>query len=365
MRLKNIELKNFRNYDEFLFSFEKQKTLIIGENAQGKTNILEGIYYLSVLDSIRIKKDSELIKFGEDFSKIRANVVKSGVDVELEVLIQPPKNKIIKVNGLKKTKHSDFQRVLSVVIFSTADLMLLRGEPAIRRKWLDNAICQIYPIYADKLAKYNKIRLQKANLLSNYPVNLDMLEVFNAQLATVGANIIFLRNKFLNELNKIANIKHKKIAQNEELEAKYENEFLAGGDISPKEIESALSAKLSELKDDEIRRAQCLVGPHRDDVSYLINGVDAKKFASQGQQRTIVLALKLAELDIIKEKNEEYPILLLDDVLAELDILRQNYLLSSIEDNIQTVITSTDTKAFSDEFLADIDVIKIQAGKMV
>ena len=144
MRLKNIELKNFRNYDEFLFYFEKQKTLIIGENAQGKTNILEGIYYLSVLDSIRIKKDSELIKFGEDFSKIRANVVKSGVDVELEVLIQPPKNKIIKVNGLKKTKHSDFQRVLSVVIFSTADLMLLRGEPAIRRKWLDNVCMGTY-----------------------------------------------------------------------------------------------------------------------------------------------------------------------------------------------------------------------------
>ena len=208
MRLKNIELKNFRNYDDFFFSFEKQKTLIIGENAQGKTNILEGIYYLSALDSIRIKKDSELIKFGEDFSKIKANVVKNGADIELEVLIQPPKNKIIKVNGLKKTKHSEFQRVLSVVNFSSSDLMLLRGEPAFRRKWLDNAICQIYPIYADKLAKYNKIRLQKANLLSNYPVNLDMLEVFNSQQATIGANIIYLRNKFLGELNKIANKKH-------------------------------------------------------------------------------------------------------------------------------------------------------------
>ena len=365
MRLKNIELKNFRNYDDFFFSFEKQKTLIIGENAQGKTNILEGIYYLSALDSIRIKKDSELIKFGEDFSKIKANVVKNGAEIELEVLIQPPKNKIIKVNGLKKTKHSEFQRVLSVVNFSSSDLMLLRGEPAFRRKWLDNAICQIYPIYADKLAKYNKIRLQKANLLSNYPVNLDMLEVFNSQQATIGANIIYLRNKFLGELNKIANKKHAKIAQNEELEAKYECEFLTSSDISPKEIETALIQKMNELKEDEIRRAQCLIGPHRDDISYLINGVDAKKFASQGQQRTIVLALKLAELDIIKEKNEEYPILLLDDVLAELDILRQNYLLSSIEDNIQTIITSTDTKAFSEEFLADIEVIKIQAGKMI
>jgi DNA replication and repair protein RecF len=169
-----------------------------------------------------------------------------------------------------------------------------------------------------------------------------------------------LRKKFLKEIEKISHEKHRIISDSEDFSLSYTAPF---EDVEG--ISSYLKEDLQKRRSEEIARRQSCVGPHRDDVSYLINGVDAKKFASQGQQRTVVLALKLAELDIIKEKNEEYPILLLDDVLAELDILRQNYLLSSIEDNIQTIITATDTKAFSDEFLSVIDVIKIQAGKMI
>lgn len=363
MRVKKVELNNFRNYEGLSLDFSAQKTLIIGQNAQGKTNLLEAIYYLSSLDSPRIRKDSELILFGRGECRATATVLKEGVDVDLEVLIHPPKNKVFKVNGLKKSKSSEFIRVLSVVNFSVNDLLLLRGEPSFRRKWLDNAICQIYPVYSEKIAKYNKIRLQKANLLDmGAGVNLDMLSVFNQQLATSGANIIFLRRKFLTELEKIAAKKHSKIALDETLSMNYDCEFFAH---TAKEIETAFLEHLEEIRQEEIRRGQCLAGPHRDDISFFINGIDAKKFASQGQQRTIVLALKLAELEIIKEKNSDTPVLLLDDVLAELDEVRQNYLLNGIEEGIQTIITCTDTKAFSAAFLEDMQVVKITNGKLM
>ncbi len=384
MRVKRLELNNFRNYETLELDFESidlceaiqgqaaRKMLIIGQNAQGKTNLLEAVYYLSSLNSARIKKDSELILFGRDSCKIKGTVFKDGVDVDLEVIINPPKNKVFKVNGLKKNKSSDFIRVLSVVNFSVNDLLLLRGEPGFRRKWLDGAICQIYPVYAEKIAKYNKIRLQKANLLAGAigtfadatgGANQGMLDVFNQQLATSGANIIFLRKKFLNELEKIAVQKHYKIAQGEILALKYDCDFINLS--TAKEIETALLIKLEEMKNDEIRRAQCLIGPHRDDISFFINNIDAKKFASQGQQRTIVLALKLAELEIVKDKNNDTPVLLLDDVLAELDEKRQNYLLDGIEQGIQTIITCTDTKAFSDAFLANLQIVRIEQGKVM
>lgn len=361
MLVKKIELKHFRNYENLTLDFNAQKTLIIGQNAQGKTNLLEAIYYLSALNSNRIKKDSELIFFKENAAQIKGEIFKNDTEIELEVLINPPKNKIYKVNGLKKTKTSEFIRVLSVVSFSVGDLLLLRGEPSFRRKWLDLAICQVYPVYSEKIAKYNKIRLQKANLLANYPINPDMLDVFNCQLSYSGANIIFLRSKFLKELEKIAVLKHSKIAQNELLSLEYDCEF-TGGNQTVEEIEAAFSLRLNEVKEDEIRRAQCLVGPHRDDILFFINGIDAKKFASQGQQRTIVLALKLSELQITGEKNNETPVLLLDDVLAELDEVRQNYLLGGIDEGIQTIITCTDTKAFSEKFLDGIQIVKINNG---
>lgn len=366
MQLKNIELKNFRNYSDFKYAFKNDKTLIIGKNAQGKTNFLEAIYYLSSLNSSRIRKDSELIKFGEDFALLKGNVQKEGYDVDLEVLINPPKKKVLKVNSLKKNKSKDFLRVLSVVYFCVDDLLLLRGEPANRRHWLDNAICQIYPVYDEKLSKYNKIRLQKSNFLSQFQGNYDMLDVFNSQLSVAGANVIYLRKKFLKELEKIASQKHAQIAQNEILRLQYDSELLdCDKDYSPKEITEILSLKLDEMKQDEIRREQCLIGPHRDDISYFINEIDSKKFASQGQQRTIVLALKLAELEIIKEKNNDTPLLLLDDVLAELDNIRQNFLLKAVQGGVQTIITSVDTLAFDEKFLSDVDIIKIQNGESI
>ncbi len=368
MELKNIELKNYRNYKNLKLGFDSKKTLIIGENAQGKTNLLEAIFYLSSLESHRINKDAELIYFGEDFAQIKGTVKKGDYEIDLEVVISPPKKKIMKVNSLKKTKSKDFLRVLSVVNFCVDDLLLLRGEPAHRRRWLDSAICQIYPAYSEKLAKYNKIRLQKANFLEQFSGNYDMLDVFNAQIATAGTNIIFLRMKFLKELEKIASQKHWKIARGEDLKMQYTSSIFDAGaeqnEMTPVEITNMFAFKLEELKPDEIRRALCLAGPHRDDISYFINDIDSKKFASQGQQRTIVLALKLAELDIIKEKNSDAPLLLLDDVLAELDGGRQNFLLKAIEGDVQTIITGVDVSAFDEKFLQNVKIIKVKNGEI-
>ncbi len=378
MFLKRLKLNNYRNYESLDFEFSKNKTLFVGKNAQGKTNLLEAVYYLSSLDSNRIKKDRELIKFESEFCGIGAEVLKTGTDIELDILINPPKNKILKVNGIKKNKSRDFVRVLSTVSFSNSDLLLLRGEPSDRRKWLDNAICQVYPAYLDKINKYNKIRLQKANFLSEFQSrfgfggisgntgggsNYDMLDVYNVQLANSSANIMYLRMKFLSELKKIAKEKHLSISKEEELNIEYEN-TLSAEFLPVAELSTICYEKLNEIKDEEIKKGQCLIGPHRDDVSFFINNLDAKRYASQGQQRTIVLALKLSELDIIQEKINEMPVLLLDDVLAELDNLRQNYLLDTIKDGVQTIITSVDTLAFEEEFLKDVEIVHIENGKI-
>ena len=363
MKLRKLILKNYRNYDNFEYNFTQNKTLIIGKNAQGKTNILEAVFYLCALDSSRIKKDSELIMFDKDLASIKAEVEKNDTNVELEVVINPPKNKILRVNGLKKNKSREFLRVLSSVNFSTSDLLLLRGEPQNRRKWLDLAIFQVYPLYSEKLAKFNKIRIQKANYLAQGQILDDMLDVFNQQLATASANVIYLRKKYLLELERIAKVKHASMAQNEELTIRYQT--ITDDFLSIEELRDLIYQKLNQIKPDEIRRQQCLIGAHRDDVDFYINNVDSKKFASQGQQRTIVLALKLAELQIIKEKINETPLLLLDDVLAELDSIRQNYLLNAIESDIQMIITSVDTLAFEEEFLKNVDIITISDGKIV
>lgn len=379
MFLKRLKFNNYRNYESLDFEFSKKKTLFVGKNAQGKTNLLEAVYYLSALSSSRIKKDKELIKFGNEFCNINATVLKADTDVELDILINPPKNKVLKVNGIKKNKSRDFVRVLSTVSFANSDLLLLRGEPSDRRKWLDNAICQVYPAYLDKINKYNKIRLQKANFLSEHQggyfansgfsasgggVNETMLDVFNTQLANSSANIMYLRMKFLEELKKIAGEKHLSISRDEELNIEYEN-TLGAQYSSVSELSTLAYDKLNEMKTEEIKKGQCLIGPHRDDVSFFINGLDAKRYASQGQQRTVVLALKLSELDIIQEKINEMPVLLLDDVLAELDNVRQNYLLDTIKEGVQTIITSVDTLAFDEDFLSDVEIVYVDKGKIV
>ena len=356
MKIKYLELKDYRNCERVCLDFSSQKTLIIGKNAQGKTNILESIYFISDLKSPRTSTIADLIKFGQDKFSISATVEKNNTEIDLDFSYNIEKKREVKINKVKSSAK-DFKLITKTVLFSTKDLLLLRGNPQDRRDWLDRAISQIYPAYDERLSKYDKIRVQKNNLLKNDYIDEALLEVYNEQLVITGANIIFLRKKFLIEIEKIAQAKHKIISDSEEFSLNYtcpESEIEA--------ICEYLRQKLIEHRNEEFGRKQACVGPHRDDIEFKINGIDAVKFASQGQQRTLVLSLKLGELDIIREKTGYAPILLLDDVLAELDEVRQNFLLKSIENDIQTIITSVDTIHFEEEFLKDVKIYTIENG---
>lgn len=359
MRAKHLALNNYRNCKNIELDFNNNKTLIIGKNAQGKTNILESIYFLSTLKSPRTSNIKEFVNFDKNNFSAEITIEKSNTEIELGIEYKLDKPKVLKVNGLKTTSKN-YKGVLTTVLFSTQDLMLLRGSPQDRRNWLDSAISQIYPAHDERISKYNKIRIQKNNLLKEPDINLALLDVFNEQLTTVGANIIYVRQKFLSELKKYAKTGYLDISKNEEFDLKYSFE-----EKDLNKIAKALKEELEERKFEEIARHQSCVGPHRDDIYFYLDNKDATKFASQGQQRTIVLAIKLAEIELIKNKNGESPILLLDDVLAELDDLRQNYLLSSISDDTQTIITSVDTLLFDNEFLRNVTIFKISNGEII
>ena len=362
MKLKSLKLVNYRNCENVELSFCDFKNLIIGKNAQGKTNILESIYFLSNLKSVRTSNNLDLILFDKPQMEISAILEKNNTEIEMDFAYTEEKKKSFKLNKVKSTQK-DFKQVVKTVLFSTEDLLLLRGAPEDRRKWLDRAISQIYPVYDERISKYEKIRAQKNNLLKDEKFNYSLLQVYNEQLAIAGSNIIYLRKKFLSEIEKIAMQKHSNISEEEILKIYYSSTFELGDSVE--EIAQNYKIALEENYEDERRRCQSLVGPHRDDIVFFINNKESTKFASQGQQRTIVLALKMAEIDIIKEKAGTSPILLLDDVLAELDDLRQNYLLNSIDRETQTIITSVDTLFFNEEFLNDVKIFKINNGKVV
>ena len=358
MKILKLELKNYRNCQNISLNLTADKILIIGKNAQGKTNILESIYFLSQLKSPRTSNIKELVKFDNSFFEIAAAINKTDTNIDMSVIYENSK-KTLKLNNLKTTQKN-FKTALKTVLFSTEDLLLLRGAPQDRRTWLDRAISQIYPAYDERLSKYEKIRIQKNNLLKLPEINYDLLDVYNHQMVITGSNIILLRQKFLKELREHAVLKHQNIAECENFDIKYSVPI-----ENIDEIAKYLEEELKSRKQEEIVRKQSCVGPHRDDILFYINNNDATKYASQGQQRTIVLALKLAEINLIKKKIGESPVLLLDDVLAELDDIRQNYLLKSIENDTQTIITSVDTLLFDDKFLEDVKIYKIKDGNII
>ncbi len=366
MRLRDLRLTNFRNCKDLRLDLQSKKVLIIGKNAQGKTNILESIYFLSSLKTPRTSNNTELINFDAEKAQINCNLIKADTDVELDFSYSREKKRELALNKVKTTPKN-FKSVLKTVLFSSADLMLLRGNPSDRRDWLDRAISQVYPAYDERLSKYDKIRIQKNNLLKEYLktgyLNETLFDVYNEQLVITGSNIIFLRKKFLKEIEKTAVEKHRIISETEVLKIDYDCSFLKD-EFNLEDIAQAFKTSLIECKAEEMRRGQACTGPHRDDVIFYINNNEAVKYASQGQQRTVVLALKLSELDIITEKTGEEPVLLLDDVLAELDDIRQNYLLKSINDNTQTVITSVDTVLFEKEFLNGVKIYRIENGSL-
>jgi DNA replication and repair protein RecF len=379
MFLKNLELVNFRNYKYCLIEFPTNKTILVGKNAQGKSNLLEAVYYLATLTSNRTSSDNELVLWGETSAKIKTRVEKEVSEIKLDIQINNPGRKVLKVNNIKKSNYSAFLGNLIIVNFGVSDLLLLRGTPSDRRKWIDNSISQLYPAYSDRLVKFNKIRTQRNNLLKDFKGNINLsisqensLSVWDEQLVITGSNLIHLRHKFLKEIQPLADIKHKYITLNEEnLLIKY-NSTVAGlynsldeELLSPEKLAEIYREVILNKRKEEIIRAQTLVGPHRDDILFFINNINAESYASQGQQRTIILSLKLAELDFIRTITGENPVLLLDDVLAELDQARQNFLLDAIKEDTQTIITTTDISNFDPVYLKGVTIYNVKKGEVL
>lgn len=339
MIIKSIKLNNFRNYENLDLSFDYGTNILYGNNAQGKTNILEAIFLSGTTKSYKGSKDKEMIRFGENESHIKTIVNKNYIDYQIDVHIKKNKTKGIAVNKVPLKKASELFGILNIVFFSPEDLNIIKSGPAERRKFLDSELCQLDKIYLSDLTKYNKILNQRNKLLKDIifkPELKDTLPIWDGQLIDYGKKIIKRRKIFIDELNEIVFQIHKQISGNkEELLLKYE----------PNIDDAFFYDQLNRAKERDLKFCQTSVGPHRDDMLFSIFDVDIRKYGSQGQQRTSALSLKLAEIELVKKNINDTPILLLDDVLSELDSNRQNYLLNSIHD-IQTIITCTGLDEF-------------------
>ena len=345
MIIKSIELKNFRNYENLNISFDEGTNILYGDNAQGKTNVLEAAYISGTTKSHKGSKDKELIRFNEQESHIRTIVEKKqpGTDVlkeyQIDLHLKHNKSKGIAINQIPIKKASELFGILNMVFFSPEDLNIIKEGPAERRKFLDFELCQLDKIYMADLTNYNKILNQRNKLLKDmvYRPDLgDTLPIWDMQLVETGKKIIRRRKKFIEELNEIVYGIHSNISGGkEELILKYE----------PNIDDIFFEDELNRAKSKDIKMCMTSVGPHRDDMLFSISGIDIRKFGSQGQQRTSALSLKLSEIELVKRTIHDTPVLLLDDVLSELDSNRQNYLLNSISD-IQTLITCTGLDEF-------------------
>jgi recF protein len=338
MFIEKIELNNFRNYESLLLEFDKGTNIFYGNNAQGKTNILESVYVCGTTKSHKGSKDREIINFNRDESHIRMFVNKNDNNYQIDMHLKKNKSKGIAINSVPIKKASELFGIVNFVFFSPEDLNIIKNGPSERRRFLDLELCQLNKLYLIQLSDYNRILNQRNKLLKSKfsPELIDTIGVWDEQLINYGSIIIAERTKFIAELNQIITDIHSNLTgQQEVIEIIYE----------PSVIVSNFAEQLNKNRPKDIHRRQSLIGPHRDDFSILINGIDIRKYGSQGQQRTAALSLKLAEIYLVKKITRDTPILLLDDVLSELDSSRQNYLLQNIHD-IQTLITCTGLDEF-------------------
>ena len=369
MYLKELQLKNYRNYESLDIRFDNQINVIIGENAQGKTNLLEAIYLLAFTKSYRTSNDRELIRWQEDFAKITAKLMRgNGKALPLE-LIYHTQGKKAKINHLEQQRLSEYIGTLNVVMFAPEDLSLVKGSPQVRRRFIDMELGQIEPMYVYHLAQYQKVLKQRNHLLKQLqhdPTDKTFLYVLTDQLVQHAVVILKKRFHFLALLKHWSLPIHKEITRGkEDLKLSYSSSI----DVSEEDREETLETKLRESyqhqERNEIYRGTTLVGPHRDDLLFYINDKEVKQFGSQGQQRTTALSLKLAEIDLIHDQMEEYPILLLDDVLSELDDFRQSHLLSTIEGKVQTFVTTTTVDGIHHDTLKQAKIHAVENGTIV
>lgn len=357
MYVKKLKLINYRNYENLEIDLGKRVNVFMGDNAQGKTNILEAIYYCGFAKSHRTSKDKELINWNGDISFISVDVARDRLDKKIDINILKDGKKVIRVNSIKINKIGELFGTFNVVMFSPEDLKIIKDSPGVRRKFIDMELCQLDSKYYYNLVQYNKVMNERNIVLKNKNLDLNMLDIYDLQLAKFGSYIIEKRLAYLESLNKYSEDIHKDITSGKEIiEFKYNSTVK-----NLNNIQDEFYKTLIKNRKRDVDKGITSHGPHRDDFFVYINNVDTKSFGSQGQQRTAVLTMKFASLRIIKEITGEYPVLLLDDVLSELDFNRKRYVLKSIND-IQTIITCTGIEDLDDYLNKDSKLFKVKEG---
>ena len=360
MFIKRLQMLNYRNYNVLDISLGPHVNVFMGDNAQGKTNILEGIYYCAFARSHRTSKDRELINWNSDNALLSVTVGRERLDKRIDISILKDGKKAIQINKIKIKKIGELFGNFNVVMFSPEDLKIIKDSPGVRRKFIDMELCQLNPKYYYNLVQYNKVLNERNSILRNRNINKDILDVYDMHLVEFGYNIIMDRLEYIEKLNKYSTKIHSDITSGKErIEFKYVSTI--------KDLENIRESFYSLLEKNRVRdceRGITSVGPHRDDFTVLINDIDTKSYGSQGQQRTAVLTIKFSSLEIIKDLTGEFPVLLLDDVLSELDFSRKRYILSTIGD-IQTIITCTGIEDLY-EYLDDKSkVFKVRDGEIL
>ena len=347
MIIKNCALYNFRNYEKQEIEFHRGTNLFYGENAQGKTNILEAVYLCGTTKSHRGSKDREMIRFGSEEAHIQMNAEKNDIPFRVDMHLKKNASKGIAVNRVPIKKASELLGMTKFVFFSPEDLNIIKNGPSGRRRFMDMELSQLNALYLHHLTMYNRTLMQRNKLLKDMGFHTDYagtLDLWDEQLLRYGSALITMREEFISMMNTIIRDIHLKLSGGrEELMLVYEKNTDVEG----------FKRKLLENREKDLRYKMTHAGPHRDDISFLVKYIDIRRFGSQGQQRTVALSLKLAEIELVKKVSRDVPVLLLDDVLSELDSGRQKFLLGSIRD-IQTLITATGTDFFEDkEFQID------------
>jgi len=370
MFLKTLSLRNFRNYQEQIVEFTAPKTILVGNNAQGKSNLLEAVELLATLRSHRTSRDKDLVKDEESLATVSGSLKREFGVSELILTLRRNGRRTVNLNHENLRRQMDFLGVLNAVEFSSLDLDLVRGGPENRRRWLDTLLIQLEPVYANILQQYQKVLRQRNAFLKSNSENLheksvqSQLALWDTQLVITGTRVIRRRERAINRLAPIAKLWHSNIsASTEHLQINYAPNIPLS-ETHQGEVQQAFLDKIQQRTVAEMHQGTTLVGPHRDEIELTINDTPARQYGSQGQQRTLVLALKLAELQLIEEVVGEPPLLLLDDVLAELDPSRQNQLLDAIQDRFQTLITTTHLGSFDSQWLNSSQILTVSGGKL-
>ena len=376
MFLQHLHLQNFRNYQSQSVAFSAPKTILLGDNAQGKSNLLEAVELLATLKSHRTSRDRDLVQEGFTTGHIQAQLQKDLGTNELNMVLRNGGRRAVIRNGETLKRQQDFLGSLNAVQFSSLDLDLVRGGPGERRVWIDTLLTQLEPIYAYILQQYSQVLKQRNAFIKQHtaeedsgPLDPTQMALWDAQLATAGTRVIRRRSRGLQRLAPLAESWHQAISgDTEKLIITYQPNVSLKPEADkddPAAIQSAFLEKIQSRAIAEYHQRTSLVGPHRDDIDFSINQTPARQYGSQGQQRTLVLALKLAELELIEAVIGEPPLLLLDDVLAELDLKRQNQLLETIEDRFQTLITTTHLGSFDARWLKESQILTVHQGALL